>query len=344
MGENYLLGLFWILLAGITQGGFTLPMKYVRRWRWEHLWLAYSLIAFFVIPLVVALLTVPQLWKVYQQCASNVLWVTAFFGAGWGVGSVFFGLGVDALGMALGFSMATGIYTALGALIPMFVLTPDVILTTTGLLIILGNAVTVAGVILLAVAGDLRDKRMGSQAAPGTLNPKISFRLGLLICIGSGVFSAMFNFSYAFGTPIAEVARQFGATENGALNALWLVAIPPGGLLNIGYCMYLLQRRSTWPLLWRGTVPIDWFHALVMAVLWSGSVILYGWGASDLGRLGPSLGWSLWNTILIITTFVAGLLTREWEGASGRPMRLLGGGIAVLILASVILGLGGAGG
>ena len=30
-----------------------------------------------------------------------------------------------------------------------------------------------------------------------------------------------------------------------------------------------------------------------MAVMWTGGVITYGWGANALGRLGPTLRWSM---------------------------------------------------
>ena len=73
-------------------------------------------------------------------------------------------------------------------------------------------------------------------------------------------------------------------------------------------------------------------------------MIAYGWGADVLGRLGPTLGWSLWNALLIITTVVCGLLTHEWDDAKGRPLTLLFVGVALLIGGTVVLGFGGAGG
>ncbi len=343
MSHNYFLGLVWILVAGVTQGAFAVPMKFVRRWKWEHLWLAYSVIAFFLLPLVVAWVTVPHLRVVLENSSPRILWLTALFGLGWGAGSVFFGLGVDALGMALGFSMMTGIYTALGALVPMIVLTPDLIWTKNGALILAGNVITIVGVVIQAVAGDLRDKQAGAAEAV-TLNTKVSFTAGLAICIVSGALSGMLNFSYAFGKPIAETAQHFGSTKDNSLNALWLVALPAGGILNVAYCVYLMAKRKSWALLYRDTVPVDWLHAWVMSALWTGSVIVYGWGADLLGRLGPTLGWSLWNAILIITTVVCGLLTHEWDDAKGRPLTLLFVGVAFLIGGTVVLGFGGAGG
>jgi L-rhamnose-H+ transport protein len=343
MNENYILGFFWLFIAGAAAGAFVLPMKFVRRWKWEHLWLVYSVISFFILLPVVALWSVPHVWQVYQACSFRALLLTALFGAGWGAGSIFFGLGVDALGMALGFSMMTGLYTALGALVPLIIQTPDLVWTQNGLLIMGGNIVTIVGVVVCAVAGDRRDKEIGHKVVPGTLNPKMSFPWALAICIFAGVFSAFLNFGYAFGTPIVDAARHLGYTKDEGVNALWLIAVPAGGILNVGYCFNLLQRRKNWSLLWRDTLAWDWFHASMMAVLWTGSLIVYGWGANKLGRLGPSLGWSLWNAILILTTFVCGLLTHEWRGASGRALRLLLAGITILIVATVLLGLGGAG-
>ncbi len=343
-GRNYIVGLLWILVAGIGQGSFVLPMKFVRRWKWEQLWLIYSSFAYVILPLLFALLTIPHLWKVYQATSLRVIGMTAAFGACWGAGSVFFGLGVDALGMALGLSMMTGLYTALGALVPLLILTPDMIWTQKGLLLLLGNIVTILGVTISGIAGELRDRQIGDKAGAGMLNPKLAFSAGLAICIAAGTLSAAFNLSYAFGTPIADSARSFGATGDNALNAIWLVALPAGGILNAGYCLFLLQRRKSWHLLWKEASAIDWLNGFVMAAVWTGSVVLYGWGARSMGRLGPTLGWSLWNAVLLITTVICGLLTREWEGTTGRPLKLLVMSIAVLIAAAFLLGLGGAGG
>jgi drug/metabolite transporter (DMT)-like permease len=332
MSTTYLIGLGWILVAGVTQGAFVLPMKYTRVWKWEHLWFWYSVIAFFILPLAVALVTVPNLGQVFANASARGFLMVALFGLGWGAGSIFFGLGVDA--------MMTGLYTALGALVPLVILTPDLVFRRTGLMVILGNLITAAGVVVCAVAGDRRDRILGNKATAGVIGPKRSFPVALTICILCGILSASLNFGYAFGADIMNVARSFGATRDNAVNAMWLVLIPAGGVLNVGYCLHLLHKNNSWSRLVSQATAIDWIGVWVMSVLWTGSVIIYGWGANYLGRLGPSLGWSLWNAILIATTFVCGLLTREWDGVRGRPLRLLFAGIGLLILGMFALGLG----
>jgi hypothetical protein len=37
MSESYIRGFFWLFVVGMAAGDFVLPMKIVRRWKWEHL-------------------------------------------------------------------------------------------------------------------------------------------------------------------------------------------------------------------------------------------------------------------------------------------------------------------
>lgn len=332
-------GLAWLLVAGIMQGAFPLPMKFAGKWKWEHLWGWYSLLAFLVLPFLTALLTVPNLAQAYSGATARTVWSIVVFGLLWGVGSVLYGLGIDALGMALGFSIMTALTTALGALVPLMVLTPDLLWRRNGLLIMMGNAVTIAGVGICAYAGSARDRQLGGSANIAALAAARSFPAALTICIIAGVLSSMFNFGYAFGEPIARSAMAFGATHDDALNAVWLVMLPAGGLINLGYCAHLLRKNRSVGLLREGSLSA-WGGGAAMALLWTGSVVVYGWGANALGRLGPTLGWSLWNAILIATTVVCGLVTGEWRGVRGQPLRYLAAGIAVLIAGMFVLGMG----
>ena len=253
---------------------------------------------------------------------------------------MFFGLGVDALGMALGFSIMTALYTALGAFIPLAVLTPDEVFERHGLVIIAGNLVTVFGVALCAVAGDRRAKLLGSGPSLGMIGPKRSFATAMTICVLSGILSAAFNFGYAFCNDLIGTAARLGATKDNAVGAMWLVLVPTGGVVNVAYCVFLLRRNRSWGRLIAESAGVDWLGVCVMGLLWTGSVFVYGWGANDLGRLGATLGWSLWNAVLIATTFICGLLTREWKGVHGRPLQMLYLGIAVMVAGMFVLGLG----
>lgn len=81
-------GFMLILLAGLTQGSFIAPMKLVRKWEWENIWLLFCFLGFIVLPGIVAALTVPQLGEVLTSSPGRSVWLAALFGIGWGCGSV----------------------------------------------------------------------------------------------------------------------------------------------------------------------------------------------------------------------------------------------------------------
>src|SRR6266568_9296347 len=102
-------GILLLILAGIMNGSFTLPMKFTRKWAWENTWLVWSIFALGIFPPLLALATVPAVGEVYAQAGAGPIAIAASCGAGWGVAQVFFGLAVDAVGIALAFSIILGI-------------------------------------------------------------------------------------------------------------------------------------------------------------------------------------------------------------------------------------------
>jgi L-rhamnose-H+ transport protein len=124
MGNSVAWGLAWVLFGGFFNGSFTLPMKRMPGWRWENTWLPYSLVGMIIIPWAFAASTVPHLADVYHQVTWPTLISVAVFGAGWGIGSTLFGLGIARVGMALGFAIILGITASIGSLLPLVVLHP----------------------------------------------------------------------------------------------------------------------------------------------------------------------------------------------------------------------------
>jgi len=67
------IGLAAVVLAGVLQGLFAVPMKYARRWNYEHIWLTYSLAGMVVLPWFLTAATVPQATQVYSLTPTGVL-------------------------------------------------------------------------------------------------------------------------------------------------------------------------------------------------------------------------------------------------------------------------------
>ncbi len=78
-----LLGFLLVLLAGLLQGTFILPMTLVRKWDWEHTWATFSLLGMILFNWIITLLFVPSIFAVYVASPPRDLAILALFGLGW---------------------------------------------------------------------------------------------------------------------------------------------------------------------------------------------------------------------------------------------------------------------
>jgi len=331
VSSNFAVGLAVVLVAGLFQGSFMLPSKWMRGWAWENYWLIFAFSAYLVCPWLLALATIPRLADVYRGTPpATVLWVTVF-GLGWGIGAVTFGLGVDAIGLALGFAVILGMAATSGTLIPLLVRPPAGFTAQQGVVTALALAVMLLGVALCSFAGNWKEQ---NAAVPR----RQSYRYGLLICVLSGLLSSCGNLGFTFGAGIEHQAARLGASAALAPNALWPLLTPPLLLCNAGYAFYLLRRNdSSRRYRAQGSLG-NGARAFAMGLIWMAGMASYGIGASRMGGLGKSLGWAILMSSMVLVANVLGLLTGEWAGAPPRARRRLALGIGFLLLA--IAGLG----
>jgi L-rhamnose-H+ transport protein len=112
------LGVFLHALGGFAAGSFYIPFKKVRNWAWESYWLAGGFFSWIIVPLVVALLTVPGLFSILGEAPVKSILLCYLFGLLWGIGGLTFGLSMRYLGMSLGYAIALGFCAAFGTIIP----------------------------------------------------------------------------------------------------------------------------------------------------------------------------------------------------------------------------------
>jgi L-rhamnose-H+ transport protein len=330
------LGIALIVIGGWMQGSYYLGLKWTKPWKWENIWLTYAAFALVILPIILAVVTVPEFGRVFTLAPSGALAKVFLYGAGWGIGSVLSGLGVDRVGLAMGVAILIGIAAALGALIPLVVNTPELVFKPKGLLVILSVIVLLVGVALVGIAGKKRD---ASKAAGSQSGQKGSFTVGLLICIFSGIFSCMLNLAFSFSKPVAQAAVVAGASAGGAQNFVWMVTLLGGFIANAFYTSFLLTRNRTWK---NFSMPKSGRVALlgfVMGLLWYAGVLFYGRGAGIMGQLGTVAGWPIFMATMIIFSTIWGFVTGEWKNSSSQAKRFMLAGLIVLIVASGISGI-----
>ena len=226
-----------------------------------------------------------------------------------------FGLGVAAMGMALGFAVILGTAAMAGTLIPLLLLPhaawpgSRVALTAASL------ALMLAGVAVCSFAG--KWKEAGA--------PRGAYSRGVGLCVVSGLLSSCGNLGFVFGSEIIDKAQAMGAPARLAPNAVWALLTLALFLCNAGYALMLLRQNRTSALFTkRGTAQYFAF-GLLMGVMWMGGFVLYGPGARALGDLGPSLGWAILMSTMVIAANLLGLVTGEWTDAPSAARRKLAG-------------------
>lgn len=326
-------GFMLIIFGGIMEGLFSLPTRIAPKWAWENIWGAGSLAALVLVPWPLALLTVPHLWAVYAAAPLSSIFMVVLFGTGWGLGGIFFGLGVDALGISLGTSLIMGLIAIGGSVIPMML--EHVNVPAGGAKTLLsGIAVMIVGLSLCARAGSL--KARDEQSSSATSNKP--FGLGLFYCVAAGLLSGLVNFSLVLGVPIAIPAIEEGINPATANNAIWALAFTANYVVNILFCIRKGTKNGTIrQLLSRGTIHY-WALAACMGLLWAGGIVIYGRGASIEGPLGPILGFPIMLIMSILAGNAAGAALGEWCGTRSGPKITMFFGVGILALATLVLG------
>ena len=333
MKTNLPLGFLLIIAAGAMVGNCMTPFNSLRRWKWESAWLVFTLVSLVAVPWAVALAVAPNLLGIYAACSAVDLLPSLLFGFGWGIAQVLFGITVANLGMALGFAIVIGLGSTFGTLVPLLVQRPEVLVSGKGALLLAGMLLMLGGTGMCSYAGHLRQRAKAGSVNRG----RGDFKRALLLAILCGVMAPMVNFGFAFGDGIVRQASRLGVAPENVGFVVWPAVLAGGLLPNLAYAAHLLTRNRKWGQFLAVWPDLGW--SALAGVLWAGATLLYGYASHQLGALGTSAGWALYQILMIMSANLAGLASGEWTGAGKQPQRTLFAGLALLGVATLSMSL-----
>ena len=361
MMGNPLLGVLFHWLGGLASASFYVPYKRIRGWSWEIFWIVGGIFSWVIAPWLFASLQTSDLLGVLARTPGDTLFWCYFWGAMWGLGGLTFGLTMRYLGLSLGMAVALGLTTAIGTLgPPVFRGTLGALAaTSSGQVTLFGIVVTLVGIVIVARAGQAKEREapVGGAADEGVA--EFDLRRGLAIAVFSGVMSGCFAWGLDAGQPIRDLTVAAGTPE------LWqglpvLCVVLAGGLTtNLIWCAYLIARNgSAGELVGRGraaamrpaaalgaaastrpTLGRNYALAALGGTLWYFQFFFYTMGESQMGRYGFS-SWTLHMASIILFSTLWGFALREWAAASTRTRGLVWTGVGVLVASTVIIGVG----
>jgi L-rhamnose-H+ transport protein len=322
------------------------------------------------LPGVLAAQSLPTLWWTYFF---GLLW--GLGGLTYGLTMRYLGLSLGT-GIALGFCASCG--TLLPPLFKLFLPSipvaeslAQIASSRPGQITLAGVGVCLAGILVAALAGLAKERELtpeGKQAAVA----EFAFGKGVGVATFCGILSACFAFALTAGNPISEASLRAGT------NPIWtglpkLVVLLTGGFTtNVVWCLILNRRnRSGYQYLGgqarpehahltgsggeapaapvsAGAAPAsdlnipllrNYMLCAAAGVTWYLQFFFYTMGETKMGRYGFA-SWTLHMASIIIFATMWGWIFHEWKGSSRRAHGLVGAGIALLVLSTIVIGVG----
>jgi L-rhamnose-H+ transport protein len=340
---NPILGVFFHWLGGLAAGSFYVPFRGVKRWSWEIYWITGGVFSWVVSPWIFASLQTNDLTGVLGSAPTSAIVWPIFFGAMWGFGGLTYGLTMRYLGLSLGMAVVLGLCTVFGTLIPpLFAgeLVSKLFGTMSGRYIMLGILITVLGIVVVAMAGARKDEALSAEQKKAAVE-EFNFRKGVWIAIFSGVMSSCFAYGLAAGEPIKPLSIAAGT------NPLWaglpiLCLVMFGGLItNAVWCTILIVRNKSAGQWFASDRPRlrNFLLSAAAGTIWYFQFFFYTAGESQMGRFGFS-SWTIHMASIIIFGTLWGFAFREWKDAAPRVRAMVWSGVALLVLATLVIGYG----
>ena len=340
------LGVLIFAIGGLAGAVFYLPFRKVRGWAWESYWLVYAVTGLFVVPVVLALATSPNLLSVLQAAPRSELLYCYLCGAMWGVGGLTWGLMIRYLGVGLGLALGCGITSAAGTLVPRL-LAGDIgrlFQPGAGIVSFVGVLVSLAGIVVVGLAGMSKERELPEEEKRKSV-AEFNFAKGIRSAVFSGLMSSAMGWGLVGGPTIQTLAEStLPATSRTWSGMPVLVVVLLGGLtVNVTWCLYLNFRNKTTGDYAKAGAPLsgNFVFAAIAGAIWCSQFICFKTGEPAMGKTAY-VGWALLMACQILfSSLIGAFFLGEWRATGGRTRALLAAGLVLLILTAVISGYSG---
>ncbi len=284
-------GLLPIIVAGLINGSFVVPSRYIQNTSSDKIWFYYSLIGLAIIPWLILLFLSGSILHDYSMLSDRIWGCIILGGLIFGVGQFCFSKAIAKIGIALSFAINLGIGVTIGT---MFVVLHDSAFFTTR-----GFFVTLAVILIICSLIFYYFSQRNAEQAKG------HYQAGWLLASFAGIASGLQNVTFM-------VVGIYENTQLQSVNSFWVwppfllsAAIPMGLLF-----FYQMKRKQESVLLRNLKYLVLIF---LMGLCFTGSLVLYSSGMSQLPSDQKMLGWPTLMVLIILTSQIWGWKWGEFK-------------------------------
>jgi len=338
------LGVLLHAIGGIAAATCYISQKGTRGWSWQTYWVVVCFSAWLMMPLIVSMLTTPDLGIVLKSADSVVALKITLLGAAYGFGGMAFAISIRYIGFSLTYAIAIGISAVFGTLVPAIL---DGVLIQNfqkdgGLLVLLGFVASIVGVAICGKAGFMKEAELktGGDGDASMFNMK----LGLLLVVIAGVLSGVFGVAVSRGVSIDAIAIEHGASPLFAGYPKYIFITGGTLLTNLIWWGVVHVRSRTYSEFRRSeggarVLATNYLMGIISGVLWFVQFIFYEMGHVRMGNFG-FISWGVHMAMLVFFSFGVGLMFREWNRCRRPTLNTLMIGLVILMLSFSLITIG----
>jgi len=276
------------------------------------------------------------------------------FGVSMGIANILYGISVPSIGLSLASSINPALAMTIGTILPLLIFNKHTFATLAGVLLLIGLAIGLIALFTVTIAGLRRDKEQKgtelTEHEPFVQNEgkvdesktaKSEFIKGLIACMLSGVFAPLANVGFVFGAQIMQPLQIPAIVKS---IAIWWLILTPMNLISIVYSLVVLHRNNSLQHYRISSFGfsslINYFGAVLLAIMQFGAFVLYGLATEFLETLGTSAGFAIFNMSMIMTGIVWGIILGDWKNSTLKTRLIMVTGVVILSACIAIMTVG----
>jgi L-rhamnose-H+ transport protein len=210
-----------------------------------------------------------------------------------------------------------------------------------GIIVFAGVMICLVGIAICGLAGVRKEKELDDESRQKGVK-EFHLGKGIGVAIIAGVLSACFAFGLQAGEPIAALAVAKGTDSLYQNNAILVVILAGGITTNLLWCLFLNYRNKSFSDYTKADAPLskNYLFAILGGVTWYFQFFFYGMGTTFLGEEFDFASWTLHMAFIIIFSNLWGIYFKEWQGVSRKTYTTVGLGLFVILLSTVLIGMG----
>ena len=316
-----------IIIAGLMNGSFVVPSKFIKSANSEKIWLWHSVIGILILPWIILFLSAPETLSVYFSLSIFPLLLIIFAGLIFGMAQIYFIDAIKRIGIALAFSINIGVGIALGSMFPVFL--NHEFFSRRGLMVTCSIILVLFGLLVNYLSGKNNHCR-GSESAN-------NYHLGWFLALLAGLAGGLQNITF-FSIAFYDHAQKLKNVNPFWIWPLFLLAssIP----MCLGFYAKFKKAVCQQSITRLPFVSIKNVLLLfLMGFCFTGSLWLYTWGMRHLAQQDRIIGWPIFMTLIILPSLLWGVVYKETALCFSRATTAKLGSVLLLLIAVTLLGI-----